>query len=609
MPETDSDLREQLDRLLQSSLDRGTLRRELETLARERAFRDLAPIWAPALYARDAQFFETFLLRYLDGSRHAEVIRALLPQAEAAEHDALFQGLYGKLLGATTDWQAAQREWNKEILALAQSSEADERVLRAVQRREMRRAWWLMLTEETALALYGRGPALFHEFIRGHVQRGWGRERRSFTQLREAVRAQGDDELSWFLFRRFGDEREWKEELGRLLRQDLPAAQISDELQKRHPEYFWDIDATPLVDFLEKYGAAILPYVENNLHWIKRRAEGRLLRAVERLGDETLYWRIFFKVGNPALWNEALRGLLKKPLSNEAFQFELERRTPPEQRWSWWGLEPDVAVEIYRRDRALFRPFLERFVRQPEAKLFAEAERAQDEEFLDFLSFQLLHRSSWLAYRAFPPRHARSWWKADEKSKEELDEISRLLVGRFDRLYAQSPETYVRHAANILSRFRAFEVWKFRHDRTYNPAFAYLLDRRREAWHHSPEGVRELLESPNIYVQIIGLEILREGGREAAQRALENLLMLRALLLGRARRGTKRLALECLERAARQGAPFAGRILPVLEEAMDLHGKRAIDERIMVSFVRVRRHQQGTEGTLGIQRNLVPSVP
>ena len=71
MPETDSDLREQLDRLLQSSLDRGTLRRELETLARDRAFRDLAPIWAPALYARDAQFFETFLLRYLDGSRHA----------------------------------------------------------------------------------------------------------------------------------------------------------------------------------------------------------------------------------------------------------------------------------------------------------------------------------------------------------------------------------------------------------------------------------------------------------------------------------------------------------------------------------------------------------
>src|SRR3990172_1623771 len=338
-------------------------------------------------------------------------------------------------------------------------------------------------------------------------------------------------------------------------------------------------------------GAAILPYVENNLHWIKRRAEGRLLRAVERLGDETLYWRIFFKVGNPALWNEALRGLLKKPLSNEAFQFELERRTPPEQRWSCWGVEPDVAVEIYRRDRALFRPFLERFVRQPEAKLFAEAERAQDEEFLDFLSFQLLHRSSWLAYRAFPPRHARSWWKADEKSKEELDEISRLLVGRLDRLYDQSPETYVRHAANILSRFRAFEVWKFRHDRTYNPAFAYLLDRRREAWHHSPEGVRELLESPNIYVQIIGLEILREGGREAAQRALENLLMLRALLLGRARRGTKRLALECLERAARQGAPFAGRILPVLEEAMDLHGKRAIDERIMVSFVRVRREQ------------------
>ena len=57
MPETDSDLREQLDRLLQSSLDRGTLRRELETLARDRAFRDLAPLWAPALYSPSPPFF------------------------------------------------------------------------------------------------------------------------------------------------------------------------------------------------------------------------------------------------------------------------------------------------------------------------------------------------------------------------------------------------------------------------------------------------------------------------------------------------------------------------------------------------------------------------
>ncbi len=598
MPEANSDLQKKLDSLLQSNLDRGALRRELETLAQERAFRDLAPLWAPALFARDAYFFETFLLRHLDGNRHAEVIRALLPQAEAGEHDTLFQGLYGKLV-ATADWQTRGREWNKEILALAQSSESDERVLRTVQRREVRRAWWLSLAEETALALYHRNPALFREFIQNHVQRGWGRERQPFTKLREAAQQRRDDEFYWFLFRRFADEREWQEELRRLFQQEVPASRISDELRQRHLEYAWDVDASLLVDFLEKYGAAVWPYVESNVHWIGRKAEQRLLRAVERLGDETLYWGVFFKVGSPLRWNEALRDLLKKPISNDVLWLELQRRTPPEQRWNWWNLEPDVALGIYQRDRVLFRPFLERFVTHPEGTLFEEAERAQDDEFLDFLSFHLLRQASQLASSiAYATRNPR-WYRSEQRTKweQELEAISRRLIARFDRLYAQSPETYIRRAANILSRYRAFEVWRFKNDREHNPAFAYLFTQHREAWHQSPAGIRELLESPNIYVQILGLEILSSGGAEAARRVLENLLMLRALLLGRARRNTKKLVLQCLEQAARQGPAFASRILPLLEEAMDFRGKRAIDERLMVSFVRARRYQQ------------VPSVP
>ena len=168
MADARSDLRNRLDTLLRSNLDRGALLRELETLAQERAFRDLAGVWAPALYERDARFFETFLLRHLDGRRHAEVIRALLPGVEAAENDSLFQSLYRKV--------AREEEWNQELLALAQTQESNERVLRALERREMRQRWFA-LSEEAARALYLRNAALFRDFVGDHVRREWGTKR------------------------------------------------------------------------------------------------------------------------------------------------------------------------------------------------------------------------------------------------------------------------------------------------------------------------------------------------------------------------------------------------------------------------------------------------
>jgi hypothetical protein len=589
MPEASSDLPEQVNGLLRSTLDRGALRRELETLAGQSGFQELASIWAPALCNRDARFFETFLLRNLDGRLHADIIRNLLPQVEAAGHDSLFQGLYHKRLSAM-DWQTRPGEWNRDILALACSPEPDERVLRAVQRREMR--WsWLALTEETALALYRRNPAVFRDFIQLHVWRSWGDQRKAFPELRAAARRQGDDALSWFLFRRLADKQEWEAELRRLLHQNIPAEHLADELRKRHPEYVWDADADRVVDFLEKYGAAVLPYVEEHLGWI-RRAERRLLPAVARIGDETLYWRIFFKAGHSGLWNEALRALLKQSLSTQALWREVQRRTPPEQRWSWWHLEPDVALAFYGRDPVQFRPFLERYLVRPDGALFDEAERLRDEGFLDFLSYHLLVSASHLAYHVSSSKRVPNPHPANTGVAEwerALAEISRRLIARFDRLYAQSPDVYVRHAANILSYFRAFAVWRFGHDRQHNPAFAYLITRHRDAWLGSRDGLRELLESPNIYVQIIGLELLSQGGLEAAWRVIENLPALRALLLGRARRGTKKLALNCLEQAAQQGRPFAEPILSLLETALDFRGKRALDETLIVSFVRLRR--------------------
>src|SRR6185312_12646457 len=98
--------------LADGQMERGALLRALSALSGEPGFEECAQVWAPALYARDAAFFETFLLRRL-GGRQAEVIGRLLPQIEADGYDALFTGLYAKI--------AQPEAWNSELLALAGS--------------------------------------------------------------------------------------------------------------------------------------------------------------------------------------------------------------------------------------------------------------------------------------------------------------------------------------------------------------------------------------------------------------------------------------------------------------------------------------------------------
>lgn len=348
---------------------------------------------------------------------------------------------------------------------------------------------------------------------------------------------------------------------------------------------------TFLLRFLDKYGAVLLPYIEENLRVIAYRDPKPLLDALAKLGDESLYWRCFFLVGNPQLWNEHLRTLLRQPMDDESLHIELQRRTPPGgmSRWSWWGLSKDLALYLYQRNPERFRPFVERFIHQPSPALFQVAQAQADHLFLDFLTFLEMRTLAGLVYQAYPPTYWRNAHPHQAEARRQLEKDGARLTARFDALYADSPERYLRHAANTLSFFRPFEVWAVTKNLAHNPPFTYLFTRHREAWQQSPPAIRELLESPNIYVQIAGLDMLGEGSEAAAQRVIENLPMLRALLLSRARRSTKQRVLRCLEEAARQGPSFAAAILPLLEETMDFRSKRAIGERIMVSYVRLRR--------------------
>lgn len=573
-------LQQRLATLLHSATDRGALLRALSLLAQEPEFAALAGCWAPALVERDAAFFENFLVRHLDSDRHRDVIAALLPHIEAGAHDTLFQGLYRKI--------ATQAQWNAELAALAQQPLHDAQRWQAVQRRVFR-GLWFTLQESTALALYRQNPARFGPFVAEHVRRGWGPWGQAYRRLRQEIQQQGDDALAWALFRRCADAKEWAAELRRLLRHPVPPDDILEALRQRHPSSVWHLPPEPVIELLEHYGAAVLPYVEDHLGWLARRHARRLLSAVERLGDETLYWRLFFHAGTPQQWNAALRGLLQGAVSAAALWPAVQRRTPPMPRCQWWALEPDVALALYRCDPRLFRPLLEHHVLQPDLTLLQAAERNGDEEFLDVLSFRLLRHLSTLAFQAFPPTRMQRWRQPNRQAQQEVARLGNVLIQRFERLVAHSPALYVRHAARIFGRFQAFEIWSVAQASEHNPALAYLLHRHHDTWLATPDALRDLLESPNLYVQHAGLRMLVQGGREATQRVIENLPALRALLLSRCHINTKKLVLTCLEHAAQYNADSAARIVPVLADTMGFRGKRAIADRLMVSLVRIQR--------------------
>ncbi len=577
-----TELSTQILKLIRETEGRGDVLRALAELATQPNFSRLANIWAPALYERDAVFFESFLVRHLDWGQQ-QVIERLLARAEADGCDSLFQALYPK----TTSEDA----WNNEIRQLAASPAPDGEVLAALQRRTFRGIWF-GLEEETALALYQRGASQFSPFIMERLRKRWWGRQSNFATLRRRAAERNDTPLVLALFRTFATSKEWNDEIRRLLAQSLPAAGFVAALRERHPAQTWELDLAALGDAIEQYGMEIWPYIEESLQWLNHQQGKVLLEAAHTRRDDVLYWRLFFRVGHAELWNNELRNLLQQPLDNAALLQALALRTPIENTWNRWRLHGDVARALYKRMPGETKPFLEQFLIGYDEQLFAMATARNDDELLDFLSYLALRELSSLVWRAYPPESEHRWRKPDPKAQQELVQRSAPVLARFERLHAASPARYVCHAANVLSFVAAFEVWDYWRDRRHHPVFAYLATQHHADWLASSEAIRELLESPNIFVQITGLEMLQGGGPAAAQRVVENLPYMRALLRGRARIKTKELVLQALSQAALHGPTYAAAVMPVLEEAMDVRGRRGVSEKAMVQFVRTRRAQR-----------------
>ncbi|MEM8533429.1 MAG: hypothetical protein AAGF95_21495 [Chloroflexota bacterium] len=572
-------IQQQINMALTHHSEDGPLVRELAQIAEEPDFSRFAAHWAPALYERNAIFFENFLVRHLDSFRHHTIIEKLLLQAEADGHDSLFQGLYRKVVN--------EERWNAELYTLTNSSESDDMMLRAVRRRTFR-GMWFGLSEKTALAIYHRNPDLFGSIVSDHVRRRWRRRgSEDFASLRQAAMDRGDGAFALTIFRTIADETMWATEIRHLLRLNLPSKQIVSALQDRHPTNVWQFDADVLIELVRHYGSAVLPYLEQGSFYNIEGNWQTLLDAVRKTGNEAAYWRIFLRIGHPDAWNKALRVLLVSPIDDATLQTTLQHCIPTSENMRW-RLDNDTALQLYERLPDTANPLLERFVYESNCELWSAAESRNDEELLNFLSFRAIEHCNRLAWHESLSSDNQPTYGYGQKDLRQIEALSKLVVARFDRLVTESPALYVRHAAATLSYIEPHQIWNFKRSRRHNPIIVAVATQHYTAWLASPEAICELLESPSIFVQLLGLEFLSQGGKDAAQRIVENIRVLRALLFGHALISTKKLVLICLEQAAQQNQATAAVVLPLLAEAIDVRGKCAVDMQAMVSMVRLQ---------------------
>jgi len=564
--------KERIAALLNLDIPRGDLLRELAAIASRQPneFAEMARIWAPKLYSMSPDFFGAFLVRYLD-ARQEYVIRELLPRIEAEGRVQLFRDLYARAV--------REDAWHNELQMLMKKTASDDELERLLTWRDVAA---YNLDDETATVLYSRNPDRFREFVTKHVQmrrRWWRYDQETFPGLQAAAEKRGDQAVVEHLERGEDASAQWKRAVERLVKHPLPAEQALQRLETLQTPNSWEVrKSTALIDLVETYGMPVMPYVMKHLTLTENYK--KLLDAIQRLGDDYLYWRAVFQIGASNDWIKVVKELAERDLPAETFFAELLPLSPGSQAVNRrWSLSAEVATTIYRRYGAQARPFLEQFCQNVNRDLFNAVVQAGDEEYLDYLTYRLIHT----VYAVRSNQHM------SKDIRTEVDKLVAAATDRLDRLVAESPEKYVRHAANVLSRFRAFAITRWQDIRQNNPVYDYLATKHHEAWLRSPGSITDLLETPEIHVELIGLDILSKGGPDAAARVVENLPLLRAMLLGNMRKSTKLTILKCLEQTALQHPENAPVIMQAIEPVMDYRAQEAIPDDVMLAFVRIQR--------------------
>lgn len=594
--EIDADLRA----VFASQRDDKALRDALEALAQKPQFATFTWYWGPRLAQRDRVMFRPFLLanfatialnangKAFDpwrGEVGAE-LEAWLDAADRADDLELTRRLYSWRL-QHVPWKERAAFWRADIVRRFHAAPSGAQRFNALAKVDTP---WMSVDAQTALALYELDPAPAKAFILSHLPYfGWllGEKRASWQPLLDLTRRR-DPPFHFELYRSVVDEARWRSDVLELCRTQRDPSALDAELERRHPRQRFASAAEVFRDLVQARRRDVVPYVMRHAASVLPRY-GFFRREAKALPE-------LLALADREGWQDLWATLLRTGASTELFDGEVKRlirdtSTPPHvlrtrlslvaghgREANFAGvsfahvhpLEEKTALELYRRWPDLMRgPY--RMHAAPGwhsayPQLVRAAIDASDTELVDFFAARA-------ALQPLPNKPARGW-----------DDTIRSLAEHYEAL----PDAdFVSRAAHALSRMPAFAVWNYDELLRTNRLARLLFERSTPLYLSDGRALRDLLESPQIHVQVLAFRVLARDDPRARAFAAEHVDLLQATLFRPLHRRTRLLAFAALENAARHDEATARYLLGRMRDALALPERRYPTEKLVGAIARI----------------------
>jgi hypothetical protein len=433
---------------------------------------------------------------------------------------------------------------------------------------------WVALDEKAALTLYQIDPTAARPFILKHPPGGgrWGEKRELPEKLCAAAQQQGDEELYFALYRRMVPQKTWEKDVAAMAKEVAEPQRLLEELEKRHPSQSWDLDLnTGFYTLAKARGREVVPYLMKHLDslWafgpFRQNKQNKLLEHAREQGWWDV-WSVLVRKADNDQYNKEVLTLAKDRKQREEVVFRrLVMLSGASSEWNWgrfaWQqiqyLKDETAVALYARFPELVQgPFRKHlwpgwWGGDGLTKFTAMVLKKDDPVVIDYLASQSLR----YVYR-------------DNKTKK----TSEWLLKYFERLRSE-PVAFARRVASVLGQIPAYSIGRsYKHLIASSELARLFFVESQATLLHDPCSVRDLLEAPEIQVQLLALRVLAQDDEQARRLAADNLDLLLATLLRDMHRKSRLVALRALANAATT-PDNARTVLARARQALDLPDK------------------------------------
>lgn len=556
-----------MEREVRAALALGSdeaVRAELERLAARPYFGNFTWLWAPALAKRNRVVFRPFILaafdrEALDGNgesfdpwkgRAAGALQALLDEVDAADDVELTRRLYTWKLEHQPDRGPG---WSEDVVRRFRA--AATAAARHTALAKVDPGAWPGIDPAAAVALWRIDRAAARRFILAHLP--WRTERAAWQALLDESRGV-DPEFHFELYRKVVDEKSWRDDVLALAR----TPEVSAELERRHPALWTLSPAGVFHALLDKHGEAAVPYVRRHVGSVAPRqgllgAEDKLIALAAKRGWLELWAALLRTSATHERFNAEIRALVR---AGDRARLVLIPGRGREAHGPGWSvgrtqlLTDEAACALYAAFPALvrgpYRLHVTPWWRESFPGLARAAIAAGDDDLVDYLASRVA------ANPQGGPSHAAA-----------VD----VLAVHYERL---AEAAFVTRAARALSRIPAFGIWHYPALVEKNRLARLLFEHSTARYLADGAAVRDLLESSQIHVQLLGFRILGQDDPRAAPIAAAHVDLLAATLLRRMRPGSRRLAFAALRSAARHDEATARALLGRMRDALALPDRR-----------------------------------